>query len=100
MNSILFEININISDFLSRWLQYAFNPYTSILSNLVWGILFGFIGAGIFVGSKSVQTAFTYLVIVGIVFSIILPAAVLAIFATIVVFIAASAFYVIFIEGR
>ena len=93
-------ISINVSDFINNWLQYSFNPYTSMLGNLVWGIIFGFIGAGIFVGSKSVQTAFTYLVIVGVVFGLILPQAIIGIFGLIVVFIAASVFYTVFVEGK
>ena len=93
-------INLNVSNFIQNIFRYAFNPYTSIFGNLTWGIIFGFIGAGLFIGSRSVQTAFTYLILVGIVFGLILPQAIIGIFGLMVVFIATSAFYVVFVEGR
>jgi len=91
-------LDINITNFSQNFLRWAFNPYTSIFANFTWGIIFGFIGAGLFVGSKSIITAFTYLVLVGIVFAIILPWAIIAIFGLVLVFIGTTAFYVILVE--
>ena len=95
---VLVTVDINVSDFIGNFLQYAFDPYTSIFANFAWGIIFGFIGAGIFVGSKSIITIFTYLAVVGIVFAVILPIALIAIFGLILVFIGTVAFYTILVE--
>jgi len=97
---LMVTIDINISDFVQNFLKYAFDPYTSIFANLAWGIIFGFIGAGLYVGSRSIVTMFTYLALVGITFAIILPFALVAIFGLILVFIGTTAFYVILVEGK
>ena len=73
----------NISDFLQNILRYSFTPYLDILSNLAWGIIFGFIGAAIYVNSRNLPALFGYLVFIGIFFSIVLPTAVFAIFGLI-----------------
>ena len=95
---ILVTLDINLSNFTQNFLRIAFDPYTSLFGNMTWGIIFGFIGAGIFVGSKSIVATFTYLVIVGLVFAAILPSAIIGIFGLILAFIAGTAFYVILIE--
>jgi len=97
---IMVTIDINVSDFITNWSQYAFNPYTSLFGNLTWGFIFGFIGAGLYVGSKSQATAFTYLVIVGVIFAVILPEALIGIFGIIVAFIGTVALYVAFVTTR
>ena len=98
--SLMVTIDINVSNFTSGFLRYAFDPYTSIFANLAWGIIFGFIGAGLYVGSRSIITMFTFLTLVGIIFAIILPWAIVAIFGLILVFIGTTAFYVILVEER
>jgi len=105
MNSLLIwlvmvTVDLNVTDFIGNWLQYAFDPYTSLFANLTWGILFGFIGAGLYVGSKSTATAFTYLVVVGLIFGLILPEAVVGLFGLLLVFIGTSAMYVAFVTRR
>jgi len=95
--SLFVTIEINVSNFVENFIRYAFDPYTSLFANFAWGIIFGFVGAGIFVGSRSIITVFTYLVIVGVVFAIILPIAIIAIFGLILVFIGTTAFYVILV---
>lgn len=104
MNNLLFNIlltiDINITNFSENWITYAFNPYTSMFGNLTWGFIFGFIGAGIYVGSKSVQAVFTYLVIVGLIFGVLLPEALTAIFVFVLVFMGSSAIYILFIQSK
>ena len=80
LRMVFVTIDINVTNFTSNFLRYAFDPYTSLFGNFTWGIIFGFIGAGILVGSRSMVATFTYLVIVGLVFSAILPVALIAIF--------------------
>ena len=105
MNSILAWIiavtfDFNVSDFVQNWMRYAFNPYTSLFGNVTWGIIFGFFGAGIYVGSKSNITIFTYLTVVGLIFAIILPAAILSIFVLILTFIGTVALYIVYVTRR
>jgi len=97
---ILVSIDINISNFVTNWSIYAFNPYTSLFGNITWGILFGFFAAGIYVTSKSQTTTFTFLVIMGVVFAIILPEGLVAILALILVFVGTTALYVAFVTTR
>jgi len=97
---ILVSVDINITNFTENIFRYAFNPYISIFGNFTWGIIFGFIGAGLFIASRSTATAFTYLVLIGLVFGVLLPEALVGIFGMIVAFIAAAAFYVILVESR
>ena len=97
---VLISIDINISDFITNWSVYAFNPYTSIFGNITWGIMFGFFTGGVYVTSKSQTTTFALLVVMGIVFAIILPQALVAIFALVVVFIGTIALYVAFVTTR
>jgi len=96
--TVFVTVDINVTNFTQNFLIFAFNPYTSIFANFTWGIIFGFVGAGLYVGSKSVITIFAYLVMVGIVFAAILPIAIIGIFGLILVFIGTTAFYVILIE--
>jgi len=97
---VLVTVDINLSDFISNWTQYAFNPYTSLFGNLTWGFIFGFIGAGIYMGSKSQATTFTYLVIVGIIFAVILPQAMIGILGIIITFMGTVALYIAFVTTR
>lgn len=104
MNSLIpfflavIDINLNLSNFSQNIFVYAFNPYVSLFGNFTWGIIFGFIGAGLFVGSGSNRTAFTYLIIVGLIFSIVLPAALIALFGLVAAFIAAAYMFKTFVK--
>lgn len=107
MNSLLFillqgvyDFDFNITNFTSNWLVYAFSPYASIFGNAMWGIIFGFMGAGIYAGSRSGPTVFTFLIIVGLIFSIILPEALIAIFVMVVTLIGTSALYVVYVTKK
>jgi len=81
-------------------IRVAFDPYLSILGNFTWGIIFGFIGAGLYASNRSVGLMITYLVLVGIFMSIILPAELVAIFGLLLAFLLATVFYIAFIEKR
>ena len=80
---------------------YAFNPYISIFGNLTWGIIFGFIGVAIYAQSeRQMLTTFGYLVIVGIIFSVILPIGLIAIFGLLSAFIVGSILYHTIVESN
>lgn len=96
----LMYVDINITNFTENIFRYAFDPYISIFGNFTWGIIFGFIGAGIFVASRSAVTTFGYLIIVGLVFGLILPTAFIGILGLIVVFIGTVAFYFLLVESK
>lgn len=104
MNSLIYivliSIDINVSEFIGNSMRFAFDPYTSLFGNLTWGFIFGFMGAGVFVGSKSQTTTFTYLVIVAISFAIILPDVMIGLFGVILAFIGTTALYVAFVTSR
>ena len=94
------SFNFNITNFTQEIFVYAFSPYVSIFGNLTWGIIFGFVGAGVYVGSNSIPTTFGYLCIIGLIFGAILPQALIAIFGLIAAFIGASVLYNAFISSR
>jgi len=81
-------------------LRIAFDPYLSIFGNFTWGIIFGFIGAGLYGSSRSIGLLISYLVIMGIFISIIFPAQLMAIFGLILAFLLATVFYKAFIEKQ
>jgi len=84
----------NMSNFTTHFLQYAFNPYLSLLGNFTWGAIFGFIGAAIYVSSEyQLATILGYLAVVGLIFSIILPFGLLAVLGMLFMFMAASIIY-------
>lgn len=105
MNSLIalivaYTFDFNVSDFINNWLRYAFDPYTSLFGNITWGILFGFIGGGLYVGSKSTVTVFTYLTVVGLIFAAVLPLALSAIFVMILTFIGTIALYIVYVTRK
>jgi len=94
MNNFIFflavTLDINLTNFTEQVFVYAFDPYVSLFGNLTWGLIFGFMGAGLYVGSNSTKTAFTYLVVMGLIFGIILPEVLIAIAGLIAAFIATA----------
>jgi len=105
MNSLLFTFMValeyNFSNFTSDGiLRIAFDPYLSIFGNYTWGIIFGFIGAGLYANERSIGTLMAYLVLVGIFMSIILPAAFAAILGLILAFIFGTIFYIAFVKEK
>jgi len=81
-------------------LRVAFDPYLSIFGNFTWGIIFGFIGAGLYASNRSLGLIITYLILVGIFMSIIFPIQVVAIFGLLLAFLLATVFYITFVEQR
>ena len=100
MNEIIMAITFNLTDFMENWMVHSLGVYTNLLGNFAWGIMFGFIGAGIYVGSRSIPTTFAYLCIIGLVFSIILPGAIIGLFALVAAFIGTSILYNTFVSSR
>lgn len=92
--------SFNLSDFMGSVFVYAFNPYISLFGNLTWGIIFGFIGAAVYVASeKQTLTILGYLILVGIIFSVVLPWGAVAIFGLVTAFIIGSILYKVVVEG-
>jgi len=97
---IMVTIDINLSDFVTNWLKYAFNPYTSIFGDLTFGILFGFIGAGVYVGAGSKITIFGFMILAGIIFAVVLPSVVILMFAVLVTFIGTAVLYNVYTRTK
>jgi len=97
-------ISSNITNFTQNWAYYSVEPYLNIFGNLFWGIFFGFIGAGIFVSGEGDSRIYLviagYLIIIGIIFGIVLPSPVLALFGLILTFIVTNIFYKTFVEAK
>lgn len=103
MNNILFYTisdTFNITNFTANIFRYALDPYLSLFGNITWGFIFGFVGAAIYVNNKSLPTIFGYLIIVGVIFSVILPSAIYSIFALITALIGTIILYRVLVERR
>ena len=81
-------------------LRVAFDTYYTVFGNLTWGIILGFIGAGLYANERSIGTIATYLVLVGIFASMLFPAQVVMLFGLILAFLLSVIFYISFIEVR
>jgi len=67
---------------------------------LFWGILLGFIGAGIHANKRSLLTTGTYLVLVGIFFSIIMPKGIVLLLGLILSFMFTTIIYNAFVRKK
>lgn len=95
------SVDYNFTNFtLGGILRLAFNPYYAIFGNLTWGIIFGFIGAGIYANNRSLGTVGVYLILVGVFFSIVFPVWFIYLFGLLLSFILTTIFYVTFVENR
>ena len=95
------QVGLNFTDFINGGIiRVAFNPYTSVIGNFTWGIMFGFIGAGLYANERSIGTVLTYLVLVGIFFSIIFPASIVFLFGLILAFMLTVVFYLTFVKKK
>lgn len=84
-------------------MRYAFAPYIVLFGNFFWGIIFGFIGAGIYVSGEGpliYLTILGYLVIVAVIFVILLPLFLVALFGLILTFIVTVILYNTFVVGK
>ena len=102
---IILTIDVNITNFTTGgWARMAVAPYIPIFGGLFWGMLFGFIGAAIYVsgeGDPRIYLIITgYLFIVGLIFGIALTAPVIAIFGLILTFLVTNIFYKTFVESK
>ena len=97
---VLVSIDINLSDFVNNWMIYAFSPYTTLFGDLTFGIIFGFIGAGIYVGAGSKVTIFGFMILTGIVFSVVFPSTVIIMFAVLVTLIGTAALYAVYTQKQ
>ena len=95
------SVDYNFTNFtVGGLLRVAFDPYYAIFGNLTWGIIFGFIGAGIYANNQSLGTVGIYLIIVGVFFSIVFPIWFVYIFGLLLSFILSTIFYITFVKQR
>ena len=94
-----FQFNLtNITD--GGLARAMFDCYRVIFGNFFWAIVFGFIGAGIYVNERSIGTIVTYLILVGIFMSIIFSTSVVAIFGVFLAFLLTVIFFKAFVDRR
>ena len=94
-------IEFNFSNFTNQGIiRVAFLPYTSLFGNYFWGIMFGFIGAGIYAKKRSKLTTAIYLIIVGIFFGIVLPYHLAYLLGLVLAFLITVIFYNTYIEKK
>ena len=79
-------------------MRVATLAYTNIFANFFWGILLGFIGAGIHANKRSLLTTGTYLVLVGVFFSVIFPESLALLLGLILAFMFTTIFYNAFVR--
>jgi hypothetical protein len=95
------SIDFNFTNFTSSGiLRVGFQPYLVIFGNFTWGIIFGFIGAGLYANERSIGTITIYLILVGVFVSILFPASLIGLFGLILVFTLTVIFYKAFIQNR
>ena len=98
MNAML---NFNFTNLTSEGLiRVAFNPYLAIFGNLFWGIVFGFVGASIFVNERSLGSISAYLIVVGVFFAVAFPTSIIMVFGLLLSFSIAVILYKALIERR
>jgi hypothetical protein len=92
-----FKFNLtNLTDYgIARAMFWC---YRSIFGNYFFAIMFGFIGAGIYVNERSIGSIVTYLILVGIFMSIVLTTEVVAIFGVFLAFLLGVIFFKAFID--
>lgn len=92
-----FQFNLtNLTDYgIARAMFWC---YRELFGNFFFAIMFGFIGAGIYVNERSIGSIVTYLILVGIFMSIIFTTEVIAIFGVFLAFLLGVIFYKAFIE--
>ena len=104
ISSFLAQINLNLSNMTYEIMRYSVEPYINIFGNFFWGIFFGFIGASIYGAgagdSRIYIVLMSYLVGVGIIFSIILDNATIAIFGLLLAFLVSAILYKVFVEPK
>jgi len=94
-------IDISFDDFIDDGIfKISFSPYVAILGNFTWGIIFGFIGAGLYANERSIAVISAYLILVGTFFSIILPYSVVYLFGLVLAFVLTVIFFVAFIRKK
>ena len=97
---VLVEL-FNFSNFTAGGiLRLGFDPYTSVLGNVTWGIIFGFIGAGIYANQRSLGITLAYLIGIGAFFGLIFPEELAFIFGLLLTFIISIVLYVTFVQSN
>lgn len=104
ITSFLAQINLNLSNLTYEVMRHSVEPYTNIFGNYFWGMFFGFIGTSIYAAgagdSRIYLVLMSYLVGVGIIFSVILDTAVVAIFGLLLAFLISTILYKVFVETK
>jgi len=102
INSVVCNvIDLNFNNFTSEGiLRVSFDPYIQVLGNLTWGIVFGFIGGGLYANERSISLVTGYLILVGIFFSIILPYWFMYLFGLMLAFVLTVIFFIAFVKKK
>lgn len=101
MMIVMATIDFNLTNMTRDGIFYvAFNPYTHVLGNLTWGVIMGFIGAGLYANERSIGTITTYMIVMGVFGSIVFPDQLVFLFGIIVAFLLSVIFYKTFIEVK
>lgn len=98
---IVCAFQFNLTNLTDGGLARAmFACYQSVFGNFFWAIVFGFIGAGIYVNERSIGSIVTYLMLLGIFISIIFSASVVAIFGLFLAFLLTVVFFKAFVDRK
>ena len=101
MMVIATSINFDFDSFtVSGILRIAFDPYFTVFGNFTWGVIFGFIAAGMYINERSIGSLATFLILCGVFGAVILPAEFIFLFSIILTFIISTVFYITFIESK
>ena len=98
---IICAFQFNLTNLTDGGLARAmFECYRTIFGNFFWALVFGFIGAGIYVNERSIGSIVTYLMLVGIFISVVFGANVIAIFGLFLAFLLTVIFFKAFVDRR
>ena len=98
---IICAFQFNLTNLTDGGLARAmFECYRTIFGNFFWALVFGFIGAGIYVNERSIGSIVTYLMLLGVFVSIIFTFDVIAIFGLFLAFLLAVIFFKAFVDRK
>ena len=69
-----------LDELMANPFWFGMEPYTALLGNIFWGIFFGFIGGGIYVGSDNIYALTGYLILIAIFMAAVIPGIIMSIF--------------------
>jgi len=100
LNNLLFIVMDWITNLTSNPFRYGFQPYTAMIGNFFYALMFGFIGGAIYMGTGNIGSTLVYFFLVGIFMAMIVPSFVLIVIGLISAMIVTSLLYYTFIAKR